>query len=304
VATWLPSLVAVVGGWRQYWIILRSYSYAQFAGTSLLFGAPPVAALHMAWQALVWSCLGVLSWAWAVPFLITKSSRGSNPAVLPLLAWWFFPGLLFYAIVHVGDPDQTLSIVPATCVAGAVVLTNLTRRASRAKTALVISICVLLNFGLFVKPINKAVAASTIKPVRWTDRYMSNLIDGVRLIKSGGPITVVLEDGAGVWRHLTYYAPQAHVVVIERGNGRPVTSRHYVGTRTATRALSGGTVALPACGTLAWADTTYRPVANGGVALNSYRSLIYFTQARAGGSFDFRDVHFVAGGEPCSGESP
>src|SRR5262249_22126692 len=89
------------------------------------------------------------------PFLMRNSSRSSNPDTLPLLAWWFFPGLLFYAIVHVGDPDHTLSIVPATCVAGAVVLTTLTRRASRAKTALVISICVLLNFGLFIKPINK-----------------------------------------------------------------------------------------------------------------------------------------------------
>ena len=252
----------------------------------------------------MWSCLGALSWAWAVPFLIPKSSRGSNPAALPLLAWWFFPGLLFYAIVHVGDPDHTLSIVPATCVAGAVVLTTLTRRASRAKTAVVISICVLLNFCLFIKPISKTAAASTVKAVRWTDRYISNLIDGVRRIQGGGPLTVVLEDGAGVWRHLTYYAPQAHVVVIERGNGRPVASRHYVGTRTATRALADGIVALPACGTVAWVDLAYRPVAHGGVALNSYRSLIYFAPARAGGSFDFRDVHFVAGGEPCSGESP
>src|SRR5262249_39885040 len=217
---------------------------------------------------------------------------------------WFVRGVLFYAFVHVGDPDHTLSIIPATCVTGALVLTTLTRRASRAKTALVVSICVLLNFCLFIEPINKTAAASTIKPVRWTDRYISNVIDGVRRIKSGGPLTVVLEDGAGIWRHLTYYAPQAHVVVIERRSGRPVASRHYVGTRTATRALSDGTVALPACGTLAWVDPAYRPVAPGGVAPHSYRSLIYFARARAGGSFDFRDVHFVAGREPCSGESP
>src|SRR5262249_6310964 len=173
VATWLPSLLAAVGGWRQYWIILRAYSYAQFAGTSLLLGAPPVAALRMAWEALVWSCLGGLSWAWAVPFLVLESSLGPNRAGLRFVGWWLLPCLRCYAIFHVGDPDHTLSIVPATCVAGAVVLTTLTRRAPWAKTALVVSICVLLNFCLFIEPISKTAAASTLKPVRWTDRYIS-----------------------------------------------------------------------------------------------------------------------------------
>ncbi|MGH9666705.1 MAG: hypothetical protein ACRD9L_19955, partial [Bryobacteraceae bacterium] len=117
VATWLPALIAASGGGREFVAMLRGYSQNQMSGTSLLFGAALGDALQMAWKAIAWSCLGALSWAWALPIVLWLRRTAFDRCAARFLALWFFPGLLFYAAFHVADPDHTLAIVPATCVA-------------------------------------------------------------------------------------------------------------------------------------------------------------------------------------------
>jgi hypothetical protein len=304
VLTWLPFLLISVGGWRQYVSLLRGYSNAQFSGSSLLFGAPLGDALKMAWEAVVWSCLGALSWVWAVPLAARNSGRSAVSPSSRFLIAWFVPGLLFYATVHVGDADHTLAIVPATCVAGALVLEALTRRASRTRIVLAVSTAVLLNVLLFLKPISKTAKASTYAPVRWMNGYISEVIGGIRNLPGPRPVTVVFSESTTGWRQLSYYEPEVHIVVVMDGPGGPVTTRHIVGSRVNMQAITNGTVALPSCGTLAWIDPQMRPRPDRSGPMASFHSRIFFTPAAPRESFRFHGLRFVSGAETCESEMP
>ncbi len=303
VATWLPSLAAAAGGWRQLISMLSGYSHSQMGATSMLFGAPIGDSLDMMWKAIVWSCLGTLSWIWAVPILI-RQKRGNifDPLTRRLLLLWFLPGLLFYATVHVGDPDHTLSIVPATCIAGALVLAAFTRNLSARGRVVVILVSVLLNVFLFLKPISKTARASTYKEVRWFDDYITDTIDGIKDLRAHGPVTAVFYHPFTGWRQLSYYDPDIQILTVTAGDAGEVITHRIRGTRMKTQTSTDGIVDLPSCGTLAWVDPVVRPTRNGRVLTESTHSRVFFTRAAPGDSFEFRGFHFIARREACEGE--
>ena len=303
VAAWLSVLIMAAGGFRQFLEMLRVYSEHQMAADSALFGAPLRNALQMAWEALTWSCLGALSWLWAVPFVMRKAAGIFGAFTTRFLALWFFPGLLFWATFHVGDPDHTLLIIPVTCIAGALVLTALTRKLSQAKRTVTIGFCVLLNVFLFFKPISETTIASTYKPVRWMKDYIADVLEGAGSLRDKGPVTVVFDENAPGWRQLSYYDPRAHIIVIMREEGQPLTTRHIIGKQATTRTSADGVVALPSCGTLAWTDPVARPVAASGIPLQSTHSRVFFTPAVRGESFEFHGLQFVSGEEACDAEA-
>jgi Dolichyl-phosphate-mannose-protein mannosyltransferase len=301
--TWLPALVLSSGGAQEFVHMLEGYSDQQFGGTSLLFGAPLPAAANMAWEAVVWSCLGILSWIWTVPFVMRRQARIAFPEFAGrFLALWFFPGLLFFALIHVGDPDHTLAIIPATTVAGALAVAALAQQLSPSKRVAMVSICVLLNAFLFFKPISKTAKASTYPPYQWASGYIADVIDGVSRLPR--PATAVFSEPNPAWRPLSYYDPSAHIVRLTRDQNAPLTTTHIVGTQSAKRISSGGTVALPGCGTLAWIDPGSPPVAADGTALSAImHSRVFFTPAKAGEQFELHGIRFVSGSEPC-GQTP
>jgi hypothetical protein len=151
VLLWLPFLTASTGGVAPFLRLIQGYSYDSTRDTSLLAGAPAGAAVHMVAEAIVWSGLGVLSWIWALPWAVRR-----NPSIVKdclvnrFLMLWFLPGLVFYAAYHVGDPDHTLSIVPATCLIGARVLATFRERSNRI-CAVGVGVAMLLNVFLFFK---------------------------------------------------------------------------------------------------------------------------------------------------------
>lgn len=303
VATWLPALLAASGGLREFLAMLRAYSHQEISGTSALFGARLSDSLHMAWEAVAWSLLGALSWLWCVPAVMRKREH-LDAFTSWFLALWFVPGLLFYAMFHVGDPDHTLSIVPATCVAGAAAITALTRMSSPLKRALIMSACVLLNVGLFLKPISVTTKPATYKPVRWLSGYISDVIEAVGTLRVRGEITAVFDQDITGWRQLSYYYRHAHVIVLMKRDGTPVTARHITGNRSIDRNITDGAVYLPGCGVLAWIDPTAKPLASGGTEIDRTRSYVYFASARAGESFQFRGLKFIPGAESCGEDTP
>jgi hypothetical protein len=298
VGTWLPVLAAEAGGWRAFVDLIGDYSTAQLGPTSFLWGAALREWLGMAWKAVVWSCLGVLSWIWAVPAALRKG-HGVDALRARFLLWWFVPGLLFYASFHTGDPDHTLSIVPVTCVAGAIVLTRISRGASVRKRALIISIAVLLNVFLFLKPISKTAAASTNKPVRWLDRHITEVVDGVRAVRGRGPLSVMFHESVTGWRQLSYYEPEVPILTYAAQNGSAVVTE-IRGTRAETRTSADGAVHLPACRSLVWVDVAGRPTDTAVIhAINSR----VFLAAAAGESFELRGIRFVSEPGSCGDES-
>ena len=304
VATWLPSLVIAVGGPAALFRILRGYSGDQFGGTSLLFGASIGAALHMAWEAIVWSCLGILSWFWIVPLLRGNANRFPDRFVVHFLAFWFFPGLLFYATVHVGDPDHTLAIVPVTCIAGALAIAALARASRPGRVAMTVAVCVLLNVFLFVKPISKTAKASTYAPVRWMGGFVGNVIDGVRDLNRRGPVTAVFRDENMGWRHLSYYEPQAHIVVLLSAGRGQLSVRHILDKRSADRELTTPVVAVPGCGLLVIVDPAPPSATWKASGWKTFRSGVWFTPAVPGRSYTYGGFQLAAGQEACPAGTP
>jgi hypothetical protein len=298
VCTWLPSLLSAAGGGRQFLDLLRSYSSEQFAGNSSLFGASLSNAMRMAWRALIWSCLGALSWIWLTPFVARRLSHRDN-FTIRFLAVWFFPGLLFYAIFHVGDPDHTLSVIPATCAAGALILASLTRGAA-AKRAALVSIGVLVNVLLFFLPVNRTARASTYVAVQILRDYIVPIREDVRRLSTSGPVTAVFHESTPGWRQLSYYEPRIPIIVVLERNSSPVMIRHITGRQAITQASSDGTVVLPSCGMLAWVDPQIRPVASDGAALRQIDSSVFSIPAAPNRSFEFDGFHFVSGSEVCN----
>ncbi len=299
-STWLPSLLSAAGGWQKYLRMLEGYSGAQFADTSPLFGAFAADAVRMAWRALVWSCLGALSWLWAVPIVMRRASSKMDAFSMRFLAVWFFPGLAFNAIVHTGDPDHMLSIIPATCAAGMIVIAALTREASQTKYVLTISTCILLNLLLFFKPISKATKASTYPPVRWMDGYIADIIDEVRSLRESGPVTAVFAESTTGWRQLSYYEPAVDIIVLQPANGDPVTTRHILGKQVVMQSHDDRIVKLPSRGALVWVDPLGPPATRGRIPMHSIHSRVFSTRAASGGWFEFRGAYFSAPIEACA----
>ena len=300
-ATWVPVLVAATGGWRSYYRVLQEYAYMQTQASSPLMGARLSAAVNMAWQAVVWSCLGTLSWIWAVPWTLgrKRAMHHGNVPVRRLLAWWFVPGLLFYALYHVGDPDHTLSIIPVTCLVGAAVLTAFTQRFSARARSAVILAAVLLNVFLFFKPVAKAAVPSTYKPVRWLDHYMSGMIDTIAGLQEQGGVTVIVFEPVAGWRAISYYAPESRVLVI-RGYASGPAGWGIHQHRPRDWPVVEGAFRVPACGWLAWVDPDFRPARIRGSSSVFYRAHpVSFTHAAAGDIFQFRGHQFVATSDGC-----
>jgi hypothetical protein len=301
VATWLPILSVATGGWRALYDVLRSYFVDQTRATSAVTGAAAGAAGNMAWEAIVWSCLGTLSWLWALPRVLRrKPIIGLHPTIgRSLLLWWFLPGLLFYAAIHVGDPDHTLAIVPATCLAGAAVLAAMSEGYSMQARALFVLAAVLLNVFLFVKPITKTARSSTIRPVRWLDRYVTGIIDTVSRLQRSSGVTVVFDERITGWRNVSYYVPDARVIVIRAQSQEAPAGWNIRHEHRETWSSTDGIIRLPACGTLAWVDPQVRARDDRGVPVGSWNYPVSFTHAALGESFQYRGFRFITTQDNC-----
>ena len=279
VGVWLPPLIMAVGGLQPFVNLLRIYSVDQFSRSSLLFGAREYSALQMAWRAVVWSCLGVLSWIWLVPLVARRLRPAFDRFTVRFLGLWFIPGLLFYATFHVGDPDHTLSIIPALCVAGALVLAEATRGASLAKRAGIVSACVLLNVFLFFVPVIRTARASTYTAVQLLQDSVIPMIDAVHRLSGGGPVTAFFYEPTVGWRQLSYHEPRITTILLfDPHNGITVT-RRIVDRHDVLLTNPNGVVMVPSCGTLVWVDPEIRPSANDAVPIQQTGKQVFFTPA-------------------------
>lgn len=220
VASWLGILLYAAGGWQPFWRSVLDYSQQQFAGTSLLFGSGGDPAARMAKAAVIWNGLGVITWIWAAPLVLRKPSGSGSRKTAPFLLCWFLPGFLFSAIVHVGDPDHTLLTVPALCLAGAKVLTDLRTarwRGAAAAWRWATVMAVGLNILLFLRPGPGLARAPSHRTVRAFDRQIHSAWTAVRQSRAAGPVVVVSCPSFMSWRHLSYYFPDVPLFRIDPG---------------------------------------------------------------------------------------
>jgi hypothetical protein len=302
IVTWAPSLIQAMGGWPSFVEALSRYSQAQIAPTSPLLGAPFADAVQMAWKALVWSCLGALSWLWAVPILVRQKRAATvfPPAAAGFLLLWFLPGLIFYATFHVGDPDHTLAIVPATCVAGAMVLSVLSANQSLRRRSAIVMVAVLLNIFLFVKPISKTAKASTYWPVRWLDNYISAVVDGTNSLSSERVSTVVFHAAVTGWRQLSYYNPGVPIIAVDAAANSTTRVLHIQGNHMTETIVDGTSIDIPACGAVLWVDPALPPTKADGTPLRATHLRVFAAHPSRGDTFDFHGFRFVATRHGCN----
>ena len=144
--------VAAMGGTHKVIEVLWGYANDQFRGSSGLFGASGPAAWHMVAEAAVWNLMGALAWIWALPTRPVRQAYASWSLHARFLLVWFLPPFLFSAFVHIGDPDQALTSVPALCVFGGGVLSRLVEGKGDRRLCTIAAAAIAVGSLLFFLP--------------------------------------------------------------------------------------------------------------------------------------------------------
>lgn len=211
---WLAFVAWVVGGPERLLEICQAYSNDQFGRTSLFFGAAGHSAYKMFAAAVVWTFLGSLVWLWAVPLTAKRIFTEHPRRGATFLALGFLPTFLFSAFVHIGDPDQALAGVAFVCLLGAGVLAALLAKWQFRSLFVPLILILQLHAWLFFFPPSRLGRASGYKAVVAVDRLTRGAIDGVRALDGKGQLIIVHYGSPVASRQLTYYFPDAYVVVL------------------------------------------------------------------------------------------
>jgi len=238
---WLAAVARIVGGPRRFFQICTSYTDDQFSGSSLLFGASGGAAWHMFASAAVWTFIGALVWLWAVPLTTRRIFTANRRHAVHFLASGFLPVFLFSAVIHIGDPDQALASVAFVSVLGGGVLAALRLHWTTRHLYVAAALVLAAHTIMFFHPPSHLARASSYKAVAAVDRVTRDAIDSVRALSGSGPLTIVHYGSPVASRQLSYYFPDAYVVVLP-GPGHPANSAVEVFHRHATFASPAGLI--------------------------------------------------------------
>jgi dolichyl-phosphate-mannose-protein mannosyltransferase len=301
VMSWLPILITASGGLAAWDQLLRTYTADQTSATSLLAGAPLPAGLHMAAEAVIWSGLGVLTWIWVVPAALRRSPHLVRDTLgSPFLMLWFLPSLAMSAIFHVGDPDQTLTIIPVTCLVGARVLSSFDAPSSLRVRTILIGIALSLNVFLFFKPISKIAKAATYKAVQLQDRYIRGLVDGAAAVRDPDGVTVIFPPDIPGWRNLSYLAPAVRVFAVLSVGPSPYTVIRLHQRRGEIVTKPSDVFPVAACGAMAIPDPQAVAADASGATVHASRSGgLWRFPARPGTSVQSHGFRFRAERQPC-----
>jgi len=202
---WLVPLFWASGGPAAYWQLIQEYGSNELAASSAVLGGEPDRARRMLRLAFVWTFFGTLAWVWTVLLggwraRLTRRTAG-------FLALWFVPVFVLYAVLHVADPDQTLTAIPPLCLAGGLVIGHF-RTVWRISLAL---LACLASAVLFVYPPRGVAQASSLTTYRnWSDDTREAM-ETVRGLEGLGPVQLVLVEPHIPWRIFSYYFPGAPV---------------------------------------------------------------------------------------------
>lgn len=223
---WMVAIVIAVGGPARLFPVLWNYSVNQFGPTSLAFGAEAVPARHMFWEAVVWNSLGALAWMWAIPFLRGRWMPQHRDTTL-FLAVAAVPAFLFSAFIHIGDPDQALASISILTAAGGLVCAAFFRQASTQRVLLAAVVLMSLHVLTFFEPPGKVARAASYRAAAAVDRMTASAINGITALSGNGPVTIVDYGSSVASRQLSFYFPDAYVVVLPSGTGPAEAYYHH-----------------------------------------------------------------------------
>ncbi|MCS7314289.1 MAG: glycosyltransferase family 39 protein [Bryobacteraceae bacterium] len=243
---WLVPLTHAFGGWRDFGFVLWHYLREQFGGSSALFGADCTQALGMAVKALTWVALGTLCWLWALPWVLWHRKAAAPPGSARFFLVWIVPAALFYAFVHVGDPEHTLATAPAVSLLGGWILTQWAA-GSRPRAVLAGALACGLSLGLFLSP--ESAWGGQYWAARRAACETAAVVESLREQARAAPLFVVSWEGAGLWRQVSYHLPESSVLVLHGAPEQPgLEARHmfYRNRRRGQPPLEGTRIRVPA----------------------------------------------------------
>lgn len=265
---WAAVLIVASGGPQRLLAYFADYALVQTEYTSVVLD-PSTSWRRAVGRAVIWTGLGALPWIWTLPF--AWKARGATPDWVRkavFLGLWFVPGWAFFLVVHIGDPDHTLGIVPPLCLLGGFSLVEAERRITRAwipqleERGLLVWLALVGNLVLFFgeMPLPQRDAAAEFRGltslsdaaligtyetsyarVRWVEQMADLNLKGINELKASTDRPVLLLwawDGEPSWRKIGFYLPEDNLYVLEERGAPGVASaeaRFYAGTRLVTR---------------------------------------------------------------------
>lgn len=238
---WLLITAQHSGGLAVLYRLNSGYLAMQSRHSSWLYGASFVEGLRMAAASVYWNLLGALAW---IAFVPLAWKRLHNRRAARCLALWFAPPFLFYTFVHIHNPDHALVAIPATCLAGAWVMSELSARWFRWAAPAAFTLSVFL----FFYPARSPFWASNYRIAEYTMRSAEQVYARIGELEKQGPVTVLWRNGYITAREIGYYYPRAPILDLDF-----TPAQLQIGNRLQP-AASGGSDLLVRAGRIVWID--------------------------------------------------
>jgi hypothetical protein len=213
-ALWIGYLLSCFPDLASFVETFRKYLGDQSRDLSPVFGASAAGWKRMLFRTAIWNGTAIAGWALLAP-LARPSFRRS---VAIFIALWIVPALIFHAVVHLDDPDQALSTIPAFCLVGGVFLVSFFRR-NRDAALLGAAFVAAFNLAIFLAPFPLKPERPWYTPVVdawWHTSYTRHasvaeqadaLIPALAAELRRGRTLVLWNRAPLTWRTLSYYFP-------------------------------------------------------------------------------------------------
>jgi hypothetical protein len=202
-----PSLAALIETFRQY-------ITNQSRDLSPVFGASTIGWKRILLRTAIWNGTAIAGWAVLAPLARPRLRAG----VWTFVAVWIVPSLIFHAVIHLDDPDQALSTIPAFCLLGGAFLASFVER-NRDVGLIGVGFVVVFNLVAFLAPFPLRPAREWYTPVveaLWHTSYSRH--DSVQQLADtlpaalapelrNSPTLVIWNRSPLTWRTLSYYFP-------------------------------------------------------------------------------------------------
>ena len=211
VAVWLVPMVARIGGIYATWTTFSEYVRQRSLGYSFVYGASFSQTAATARRTLIWTFGSSVVWVWAlVPFWPKFRSSWERGTVL-LITVTLVPAVVFHALFHVRDIDQTLVSIPLVCMVGGVALSSVRPRAAMLACSV---IALTGSCWSFRRPFFHDMAAASGSAIRYVDvstRATFKALDDAT-VEDG--TVLIWHDAVVPWRNVSYYYPHLPMLVV------------------------------------------------------------------------------------------
>jgi len=197
VAPWFLFTAWKSGGVRSMLHANSDMLRQSFGGHSIWYEGFTTAAIGTALLAIYWNGIGGLGWLWAVPAGVRRQCAAGRWREFVFLAIWFVPPFLLSAVVHIVEPDQALTSIAATCLAGAWALSAL-------KPRWTVLACVI-SAAVFVFPPKRLGREASLPWIRRISSIEARAIE--ETARTPAPRLIVIRGAYPTWRLMSYYFP-------------------------------------------------------------------------------------------------